>query len=324
MEKKSKIYIAGHRGLVGSAIIRRLQADGYFNLLTSSHDQLDLLDQQAVNDFFEKEKPEYVFLAAAKVGGIGANSTYPADFIYKNTMIGFNVVHGAYKNGVKKLINLGSSCIYPKLALQPMKEECLLSDYLEPTNEAYAVAKISVIKLCTFYNQQYGTNFLSVMPTNLYGPGDNYDPDDSHVLPALIRKFHGAKVSGSDHVTLWGDGSPRREFLYSDDLAGALVMLMQNSNSRDLSNPAGDFVNAGCGKDLTIKELAEIIRNIVYEEASKRTCHIEWDASKPNGTPQKLLDITRIAALGFSPGISLTEGIKLAYKDFVNNYCKQK
>jgi GDP-L-fucose synthase len=320
MEKNAKIYIAGHRGLVGSAIMRRLQAEGYSNLLTHTHAQLDLLDQQAVNDFFEKEKPAYVFLAAAKVGGIGANSTYPADFIYQNIMIGFNVVHSAYKYGVKKLINLGSSCIYPKMAPQPMKEECLLSDYLEPTTEAYAVATISVIKLCTFYNQQYGTNFLSVMPTNLYGPGDNYDTDGSHVLPALIRKFHEAKVSGSDHVTLWGDGSPYREFLYSDDLAEALVMLMQNNNAGDLSNSAGDFVNVGCGKDLTIRELAEITRDVVYEETPNRTCHIEWDISKPNGTPKKLLDISRITALGFSPKTSLTEGIKLAYKDFINNY----
>jgi GDP-L-fucose synthase len=320
MEKKSKIYIAGHRGLVGSAIMRRLQAESYSNLLTQTHTQLDLLNQQAVNDFFEKEKPEYVFLAAAKVGGIGANSMYPADFIYQNTMIGFNVIHSAYKYGVKKLINLGSSCIYPKMAPQPMKEEYLLSDYLEPTNEAYAVAKISVIKLCTFYNQQHETNFLSVMPTNLYGPGDNYDLQGSHVLPALIRKFHEAKVSGADRVTLWGDGSPRREFLYSDDLAEALIMLMQNNNARNLSNPAGDFVNVGCGKDLTIKELAEVIRNVVYEETTDRTCRIEWDASKPNGTPQKLLDVSRITALGFSPKTSLTEGIKLAYKDFVNNY----
>jgi len=319
MEKNSKIYIAGHSGLVGSAIMRCLQAAGFSNLLIRTHDQLDLLNQQLVNDFFEKENPEYVFLAAAKVGGIGANSTYPADFIYQNTMIGFNVIHSAYKYSVKKLINLGSSCIYPKMASQPMKEEYLLSDYLEPTNEAYAVAKISVIKLCTFYNQQYGTNYLSVMPTNLYGPGDNYDPESSHVLPALIRKFHEAKVSGSDRVILWGDGSPRREFLYSDDLANALLMLMQNNNACDLSNPAGDFINVGSGKDITIKELAEIIRVAVYDKIPDRTCHIEWDVSKPNGTPQKLLDISRIADLGFSPRTSLTEGIKLAYKDFTNN-----
>jgi GDP-L-fucose synthase len=316
MNKNSKIYIAGHRGLVGGAILRNLQSAGFSNLLIKSHKELDLLDQPAVNIFFEQEKPEYVFLAAAKVGGIGANSTYPADFIYQNTMIGFNVIHAAYKNGVKKLINLGSSCIYPKLAPQPMKEEYLLSDFLEPTNEAYAVAKISVIKLCTFYNRQYGTNYLSVMPTNLYGPGDNYDPDGSHVLPALIRKFHEAKVSGSDQVTLWGDGSPRREFLYSDDLAQALVMLMQNNNASDLSNSAGDFVNIGSGKDLTIKELAEKIKDVVYEGISNRTCRIEWDTSKPNGTPQKLLDISRITALGFYPKVELTKGIELAYRDF--------
>ena len=324
MNKDAKIFIAGHRGLVGSAITRFLQSESYSNLITRTHDELDLLNQRAVNDFFEKEKPEYVFLAAAKVGGIGANSTYPADFIYQNTMIGFNAIHAAYKNGIKKLINLGSSCIYPKLAPQPLKEEYLLSNLLEPTNEAYAVAKISVIKLCTYYNRQYGTNYLSVMPTNLYGPGDNYDPAGSHVLPALIRKFHEAKESGSDHVTLWGDGSPRREFLFSDDLAEALVMLMQNNNAVDLSNPAGDFINIGSGRDLTIKELAEKIRDVVYEETSNRTCRIEWDASKPNGTPQKLLDISQVTTLGFLPKIELTEGIELAYRDFINSYLKYK
>ena len=322
MNKDAKIYVAGHRGLVGGAITRSLQSEGYTNLLTHTHKELDLLNQQKVNDFFEKEKPEYVFLAAAKVGGIGANSAYPADFIYQNTMIGFNVIHASFKNGVKKLINLGSSCIYPKLAPQPMKEEYLLSDLLEPTNEAYAVAKIAVIKLCAFYNRQYGTNYLSVMPTNLYGPGDNYDPDGSHVLPALIRKFHEAKVSGTDKVVLWGDGSPRREFLFSDDLAQALVMLMQNKNARDLTNPAGDFVNIGSGKDLTIKELAEKIKGVVYEGTPDRTCRIEWDTSKPNGTPQKLLDISRIAALGFSPKTGLNEGIRLAYRDFVSSINK--
>jgi len=318
MNKNAKIYVAGHRGLVGGAVVRKLQTEGYTNLLIRSHAELDLLDQAAVNIFFEKEKPEYVFLAAAKVGGIGANSTYPADFIYQNTMIGFNVVHAAYKNNVKKLINLGSSCIYPKLAPQPMKEEYLLTDLLESTNEAYAIAKINVIKLCKYYNRQYETNYLSVMPTNLYGPGDNYDPTGSHVLPALIRKFHEAKVSGSDQVTLWGDGSPRREFLFSDDLAEALVMLMKKHDAKDLTNPAGDFVNIGSGKDLTIKELAEKIRDIVYEGVSTRTCHIEWDNSKPNGTPQKLLDISRITSLGFSQKIELTEGIQLAYKDFLS------
>jgi GDP-L-fucose synthase len=320
MNKKAKIYVAGHRGLVGGAIVRKLQTEGYTNLLTRTHVELDLLDQPAVNNFFEKEKPEFVFLAAAKVGGIGANSTYPAEFIYQNTMIGFNVVHASYKNNVKKLINLGSSCIYPKLAPQPMKEEYLLSDLLEPTNEAYAIAKINVIKLCTYYNQQYGTNYLSVMPTNLFGPGDNYDPNGSHVLPALIRKFHEAKVSGSDKVTLWGDGSPKREFLFSDDLAEALVMLMQKHNAGDLTNPAGDFVNIGSGKDLTIKELAEKIRDIVYKDIPNRTCNIEWDSTKPNGTPQKLLDISRITNLGFSPKIGLTSGIELAYKDFISKY----
>ena len=324
MNKDAKIYIAGHRGLVGRAIFQNLQAQGYSNLVMRTHSELDLLDQSAVNNFFKAEKPEYVFLAAAKVGGIGANSSCPADFIYINTMIGFNVVHAAYKHGAKKLINLGSSCIYPKLAPQPMKEEYLLSDLLEPSNEAYAIAKISVIKLCTYYNQQYGTNFLSVMPTNLYGPGDNYDLSSSHVMPALIRKFHEAKVSNVDKVTLWGDGSPRREFLYSEDLAAALVMLMQNNSASDLSNPAGDFVNIGWGKDLPIKELAEKVRDVVYKDAPNRNCHIEWDTSKPNGTPRKLLDVLRIAALGFSPKVSLTEGITRAYKDFVDNYDKQK
>jgi len=318
MNKNEKIYVAGHRGLVGGAIVRKLKAEEYTNLLIRSHVELDLLDQEAVNFFFEKEKPKYVFLAAAKVGGIGVNSTYPAEFIYQNTMIGFNVVHAAYKNNVKKLINLGSSCIYPKLAPQPMKEEYLLSDFLEPTNEAYAIAKINVIKLCTYYNRQYGTNFLSVMPTNLYGPGDNYDPNGSHVLPALIRKFHEAKVSGSDRVTLWGDGSPRREFLFSDDLAEALFILMKKYNAKDLTNPSGDFINIGSGKDLTIKELAEIIRDIVYKDISARICHIEWDSSKPNGTPQKLLDISRISSLNFLPNIGLTKGIELAYKDFLS------
>jgi len=317
MNKNSKIFAAGHRGLVGSAIIRILHGSGYTNIITKTHKELDLLEQKEVDNFFEKEKPEYVFLAAAKVGGIGANSTYPAEFIYQNMMIGFNVINSAYKHGVKKLINLGSSCIYPKLAPQPMKEEHLLSGFLEPTNEAYAIAKISVIKLCTFYNQQYGTNFLSVMPTNLYGPCDNYDPFGSHVLPALIRKFHEAKISNKDIVTLWGDGSPRREFLYSDDLAKALLLLMENNNSKDLSNPSGDFINVGCGYDLTIKELAEIIRDIVYEDTKNRNCIIEWDTSKPNGTPQKLLDISRISSLGFMPDINIKDGIKLAYNDFL-------
>jgi len=319
MKKNAKIYVAGHRGLVGSAIMQFLQAEGYTSLLIKPLEELNLLNQEMVDTFFEQEKPEYVFLAAAKVGGIGANSTYPADFIYENTMIGFNVIHAAYKSRVKKLINLGSSCIYPKLAPQPMKEEYLLSDLLEPTNEAYAIAKISVIKLCSYYNKQYGTNYLSAMPTNLFGPGDNYDPNGSHVLPALIRKFHEAKISGSDKVILWGDGSPRREFLFSYDLAEALVMLMQNNDACDLSNPVGDFVNIGSGKDLTIKELAEKVCDVVYADMPGRVCCIEWDTSKPNGTPRKLLDISRATALGFLPKTGLSEGISLAYKDFIGS-----
>ncbi|GHV66137.1 GDP-L-fucose synthase [Spirochaetia bacterium] len=267
--------------------------------------------------FFEQEKPEYVFLAAAKVGGNGANSTYPADFIYVNTMIGFNVVHAAYKSGVRKLMNLGSSCIYPKLAPQPMKEEYLLSGLLEPTNDAYALAKISVIKLCAAFNKQYGTNYLSAMPTNLYGPGDNYDLDGSHVLPALLRKFHEAKVSGTDKVVLWGDGSPYREFLYSEDVADAVILLMERYNAEDLRNTAGDFINIGSGKDLSIKDLAGIIRDIVYADSAGRSCEIAWDTTKPTGTPKKLLDISRLSALGFTPKTGLREGISLAYADYV-------
>jgi len=321
MNKSDKIYIAGHNGLVGSAIYRNLQSNGYNNIITRTHKELDLTNQNAVENFFVNEKPEYIFLAAAKVGGIGANSAYPAEFIYINTMIGFNIVHSAYKHEVKKLINLGSSCIYPKNAPQPMKEEYLLSDYLEPTNEAYAIAKINVIKLCTFYNRQYGTNFLSVMPTNLYGPGDNYDSFDSHVLPALIRKFHEAKVSGKDSVTLWGDGSPRREFLFSDDLAQAVVYLMNNKNALDLSIATGDFINAGFGSDLTILNLAEIVRDVIFDGIQNRNCEILWDTSQPNGTFQKLLDISRIKALGFFPKTDLKEGIKISYNDFINNHC---
>ncbi|GHV66313.1 GDP-L-fucose synthase [Spirochaetia bacterium] len=317
MNKDAKIYVAGHRGLVGGAILRKLQQSGYEYIITRTHAELDLLNQAAVYSFFEQEKPEYVFLAAAKVGGIGANSTYPADFIYVNTMIGFNVIHAAYKSGVKKLMNLGSSCIYPKLAPQPMKEEYLLSGLLEPTNDAYALAKISVIKLCAAFNKQYGTNYLSAMPTNLYGPGDNYDLDGSHVLPALLRKFHEAKVSGRDKVVLWGDGSPYREFLYSEDVADAVILLMEEYNAEDLRNAAGDFINIGSGKDLSIKDLAGIIRDIVYANMADRSCGIEWDTTKPTGTPKKLLDISRLSALGFTPKTGLREGISLAYADYV-------
>lgn len=317
MNKNSKIYVAGHRGLVGSAICRRLEQGGYTNIIVRSHKDLDLLNQHEVNRFFEKEKPDYVFLAAAKVGGIGANSEYPADFIYQNMMIGFNVVHAAYKTGVKKLMNLGSTCIYPKMAEQPIREESLLTGALEPTNDAYALAKISVIKLCTSYNKQYGTNFLSVMPTNLYGIGDNYDLNGSHVLPAMIRKFHEAKVTGTDTVTLWGDGSPYREFLFSDDLADAVVYLMEEKNATDLRTPTGDFVNVGSGKELTIEELAQTIEQIVYEDVPGRSCSIQWDTTKPNGTPRKLCSVDRLASLGWTAKTELKIGIKKAYEDFL-------
>lgn len=312
MNKTSKIYVAGHRGLVGGAIMRRLASGGYTNIITRTHAELDLTNQAAVNAFFESEKPEYVFLSAAKVGGIGANSSLPANFIYENMMIGFNVVHASYLNGVKKLLNLGSSCIYPKMAPQPMKEEYLLTGPLEPTNDAYALAKISVIKLCNSYNKQYGTNYISVMPTNLYGPGDNYDLNNSHVLPAMMRKFHEAKVSKTDKVVLWGDGSPFREFLYSDDLADAVVYLMENKDSTDI----GDFVNIGTGVDMTIKQLAETLRDVVYADVTGRTCQIEWDTTKPNGTPKKLLDVSRLNGLGWKAHTGFVEGVKLAFKDF--------
>ncbi len=326
MNKDDKIYVAGHRGLVGSAIVKGLQNEGYNNIITKTHSELDLLNQEAVNSFFVTEKPDYVFLAAAKVGGIGANSTYPADFIYQNMMIGFNVVNAAYKAGVKKLLNLGSSCIYPKMAEQPLKETSLLTGELEATNDAYALAKIAVIKLCTAYNIQYGTNFLSAMPTNLYGPGDNYDLQNSHVLPAIIRKFHEAKTSGSHEVTLWGDGSPYREFLYSEDLASALIFLMKEKNASDIrigEHPktcAFDFINIGSGSDLPIKELAHIVYKTVYGENPEKECTINWDTTKPNGTPKKLMDSNMLFNLGFSPKMSLEEGIKRAYQDFLDNH----
>jgi GDP-L-fucose synthase len=315
MNKNDKIYVAGHNGLVGSAIMRKLQSEGFNNIITKTHKELDLIDQAAVERFFSENKPDYVFLAAAKVGGIGANSHYPADFIFINTIIGFNVVHSAYKHGVKKLLNLGSSCIYPKMAPQPLKEEYLLSGSLEPTNDAYAVAKIAVIKLCNSYNVQYGTNFISVMPTNLYGQGDTYDIENGHVLPAMIKKFHDAKISGTDKVTLWGDGSPYREFLYSDDLAEVLLFLMDSKNSSEI----GELINIGTGTDITIKELAEIINKIVYADVPDKYCKIEWDTSKPNGTPRKLLDVGKLTSLGWKAKTNLTEGIGKAYKDFLSN-----
>jgi len=312
MNKHDKIYIAGHNGLVGSAVLRKLKSEGYNNLIIKTHKELDLVDQTAVDRFFSENKPDYVFLAAAKVGGIGANSRYPADFIYNNTMIGFNVVRSAYKYNVKKLLNLGSSCIYPKMAAQPLKEDYLLSGPLEPTNDAYAVAKIAVIKLCNSYNVQYRTNFISVMPTNLYGPGDTYDTENGHVLPAMIKKFDNAKKSGTDKVTLWGDGSPYREFLFSDDLAEAVLFLMNSKDAFEI----GELVNIGTGKDLTIKELAEVIRKIVYADKPDRSCVIEWDTSKPNGTPRKLLDVEKISSLGWRAKTSLENGICIAYKDY--------
>jgi GDP-L-fucose synthase len=369
MEKDSKIYIAGNTGLVGSAIVRKLKAEGYTNLVFTPYPEYDLRNQQQVEDFFRREKPDYVFLAAAKVGGILANSTYPAEFIYDNLMIATNVIHASYKYGAKKLLNLGSSCIYPKLAPQPLKEEYLLTGPLEPTNEPYAIAKIAAIKLCRYFNKQYGTNFISVMPTNLYGPGDNFNLETSHVLPAILRKMHLAKClenndwdsirkdlykrpiehidgNSSDQaiikilekygiyrstsipslknkkeisvnscnswtvsLKLWGTGTPRREFLYVDDLADAVFFLMNNYNATDI----GEFVNIGTGKDITIKELAEIVKEIVGFKGE-----IEWDTSKPDGTPQKLLNVERIHKLGWKAKISLKDGIIADYKEYAD------
>ena len=307
MQKNSKIYIAGHRGLAGSAIVRKLKHEGFENLLLRTSSELDLRDQEAVKEFFEKEKPEYVFLAAAKVGGINANNLYPADFIYDNLCIQNNVIHQSYKNGVKKLLFLGSSCIYPKNSEQPIKEEYLLSGYLEPTNDAYAIAKIAGIKLCQAYHKQYGCNFISAMPTNLYGPGDNYDLKNSHVLPALLRKFHEAKISNAPTVTVWGTGKPRREFLHVDDLASACFFLMQNYN-----DPA--IINIGTGKDISIGEMAAMIKRITGYEGE-----IIFDTSMPDGTFRKLLDVTRLNQLGWQARIPFEEGVKKTYEEkFLN------
>ena len=310
MEKESKIYVAGHHGLVGSALKRKLESKGYTNLIFRTHKELDLTNQQAVNEFFEQENPEYVFLAAARVGGILANSIYPAEFIYENIMIESNIIHASYKYGVKKLLFLGSSCIYPKLAPQPLKEEYLLTGPLEETNEAYAVAKIAGIKLCKHYNEQYGTNFISVMPTNLYGPNDNFDLETSHVMPALIRKFHEAKVNNQPEVVVWGTGKPRREFMHVDDMADACVYLMENYNYSDI----GEFVNIGVGKDITIKELVELIKEIVGFEGG-----IKYDTSKPDGTPRKLMDVSRLNSLGWEARIPLKDGIKETYEWFIQS-----
>ncbi|MBS1520074.1 MAG: GDP-L-fucose synthase [Bacteroidetes bacterium] len=305
MEKNSKIYIAGHRGMVGSAIYRKLQKEGYNNIMTRSSSELDLRVQSDVEEFFDQEKPEYVFLAAAKVGGIVANNTYRADFLYENLQIQNNIIHSSYLNGVKKLMFLGSSCIYPKLAPQPLKEDYLLTGPLEPTNEPYAIAKIAGIKMCDAYRSQYGCNYISVMPTNLYGYNDNYHPQNSHVLPALIRRFHEAKINNTPEVTIWGTGTPKREFLFADDLAEACYYLMQNYNEEGL-------VNIGTGEDISIKDLALLIKDIIGYEGE-----INFDTSKPDGTPRKLMDVSKLHSKGWHHKIELRDGIKLAYEDFL-------
>ena len=307
MEKKAKVYIAGHRGMVGSAIMRALRQQGYTNLLLRTSKELDLRRQEAVEDFFAKEKPDYVFLAAAKVGGIMANSEHPADFMYDNMILEMNVLHAAFTNQVKKLMFLGSSCIYPRLAPQPMPESCLLTSSLEQTNEAYALAKISGLKYCEYLNRQYGTDYISVMPTNLYGPNDNYHPMHSHVLPALIRRFHEAKLAGAPEVMIWGTGKPLREFLYVDDLADACVYLMNTYSGNET-------VNLGTGKELTIGELAGLVKKAVGYEG-----RITYDTSKPDGTPRKLLDVSKLTKLGWHYKTELEDGIRLTYEDFLTN-----
>jgi len=305
MDKSAKIYIAGHRGMVGSAIHHKLQKEGFSNFITRTSDTLDLRSQQQTTDFFAKEKPDYVFLAAAKVGGIVANNTYRAEFLYDNLQIQNNVIHNAYLTGVKKLMFLGSSCIYPKMAPQPLKEEYLLTGLLEPTNEPYAIAKIAGIKMCDAYRAQYGCNFISVMPTNLYGYNDNYHPQNSHVLPALIRRFHEAKEQGLPDVTIWGTGSPMREFLFADDLAEACYYLMQNYNEEGL-------VNIGTGHDISIKDLAMLIKNVIGYNGE-----IKFDTTKPDGTPRKLMDVSKLHGKGWKHTVELPEGIKMAYQDFL-------
>lgn len=309
MEKNSKIYVAGHRGMVGSAIVRELQSQGYNNLVLRTHEELDLCRQEAVEKFFSQECPEYVFLAAARVGGIAANQESPADFMYDNMLLEMNVIHSAWKNGCKKLEFLGSSCIYPRMAQQPMKEGCLLTGALERTNEAYALAKISGLKYCEYLNRQYGTDYISVMPTNLYGPNDNYHPEDSHVMPALIRRFHEAKEAKEPYVKCWGDGSPLREFLYVEDLAELCVLLMNHYSGNET-------VNAGTGKELTIRELTALVAKVVGY-----TGEIRWDLSRPNGTPRKLLDVSKAAELGWTYKTELERGIRLTYADFLSNGC---
>ncbi|WP_341420745.1 GDP-L-fucose synthase [Clostridium magnum] len=308
MDKESKVYVAGHNGMVGSAIVRRLEIDGYKNIIFKSSKELDLRRQLEAENFFQAEKPEYVFLAAAKVGGIHANNSYPADFIYDNLMIEANIIRSAFENKTKKLLFLGSSCIYPRMAEQPIKEEYLLGGYLEKTNEAYALAKISGLKMCEYYNAQYGTNFISAMPTNLYGPNDNYDLNNSHVLPALIRKFHEAKVSNLEEVVMWGTGTPRREFLHVDDLADACIYLMLNYEGNET-------VNVGVGEDISIKDLAIMVADIVGFKGT-----IKHDLTKPDGTPRKLLDVSKIGKIGWKAKIGLTDGIKMTYEDYCKRY----
>lgn len=312
MDLSAKIYVAGHRGLVGSALAKRLREKGYSNLITRTHSELDLKNQQAVEEFFRKERPDYVFLSAAKVGGIYANNTYPAEFAYSNLQIQNNIVNSSWLNDVKKLCFLGSSCIYPKFAPQPMKEEHLLTGELEPTNKAYALAKIAGIIMCQSYNKQYGTNYISVMPTNLFGPNDNYDPMNSHVLPALIRRFHEAKVNNAPTVTIWGTGTPKREFLYSEDLADACIFLMNNYDS-------GEIVNIGTGIEVSIAELASTVKEVVGYHGD-----IVYDSTKPDGTPRKLLDCSRIHNLGWKHTTEFKEGIRLAYLDFVQKWEKKE
>ena len=312
MKYRDKIYVAGHNGMVGGAITRKLQALGFNNIITRSSKELDLRYQEQVNDFFEKERPDYVFLAAAKVGGIHANNRYRGEFLYDNLMIQNNIIHSAYLVGVTKLMFLGSSCIYPKLADQPLKEDSLLTGPLEPTNEPYAIAKIAGIKLCENYRDQYGCDFISIMPTNLYGYGDNYNLENSHVLPAMIRKFHEGKENEDEHITLWGDGAPMREFLFADDLADACLFLMHEYSEKGL-------LNVGTGIDLTIKELANTVKEVVGFKGE-----IVWDQTKPNGTPRKLMDVSKLHSLGWKHKISLKEGVELAYEDFKVNIEKWK
>lgn len=310
MEKNAKIYVAGHRGMVGSAIVRKLHDLGFSQIITRTSDELDLRSQEGVQRFFQREKPEFVFLAAAKVGGILANNTYRADFLYQNLAIQNNVIHFAHQYGVRKLMFLGSSCIYPKLAPQPLQEDSLLTGPLEPTNEPYAIAKIAGIKMCESYRQQYGDDFISVMPTNLYGINDNYHPENSHVLPALIRKIHEAKTTDSPHVTIWGSGKPMREFLFADDLADACVFLMQHYSD-------SQFINIGVGTDISIRDLAELIKEVIAYDGE-----LKFDRSKPDGTPRKLMDVSRLTALGWRPSVTLRDGIKLAYRDFLRRQPK--